>query len=566
MSSKHDIVDYLEAVTERREPEAAPAGRRRILIADDSRLTVYVLSSSLRHEGYDIVTATTGTAALEALTAPDAPRLAILDWNMPGLDGVEVCRRFRAVMGGSAYLILLTSNEDRASILEGLHAGADDYLTKPWDDEVLKARISVGWRILDLQGRLSDNVDRLEQSNARLTQLASIVEMSGDAIVGVGADGEVMSWNRGAEELLGYPAESAIGRPLSTLLGPEAEDAVQNIRDMIRHGGELTRFETVVQKDDGTPVHLSLSLSPMMDPAGHVAGAAAIGRDITAQRSVEAQLRQAQKMESIGQLAAGIAHEINTPVQYVGDNARFLLEAFGDLNGMLDTYRETVSGLDEAALPEGARDRIQEAVDRFDVDFLAVEIPRAIEQTLEGTGRIVRIVQSMKDFAHPGGAGKQAADLNKAIESTITVARNEWKYVADLATDLDPELPLVPCVVGDFNQVVLNLIVNAAHAIGDVTRRQGGKGKIEISTRRDGQSVVVAVSDTGTGIPEPVRARIFDPFFTTKEVGKGSGQGLAISYSIVERHGGSISFETEMGRGTTFSVRLPLEPKGLESE
>jgi signal transduction histidine kinase len=201
-----------------------------------------------------------------------------------------------------------------------------------------------------------------------------------------------------------------------------------------------------------------------------------------------------------------------------------------------------------------------------DVDYLRNEIPKAIEHLLEGVAQVARIVRAMKEFSHPGPVEKAPVNINRAIESTILVCKSEWKYVAGLTTDFDPELPPVPCVASEFNQVILNLIVNAAHAIGDVVRDSNQKGSIRISTRRDDGWVEVRVSDTGAGIPEDIRTKIFTPFFTTKEVGKGTGQGLAISHSvIVRKHQGTIHFESEVGVGTTFVIRLPLkcEAEGL---
>ena len=204
---------------------------------------------------------------------------------------------------------------------------------------------------------------------------------------------------------------------------------------------------------------------------------------------------------------------------------------------------------------------MEEAVEAADIDYLLSEVPRAIRQALEGVERIAKIVQSMKEFAHPGPAEKQSVDLNRAIESTVTVAQNEWKYVAELETDFDTALTPVPCLLGEFNQVILNMIINAAHAIADVVGDGSrGKGQIRIATRLAGEWAEVRISDTGTGIPEGARAKVFDPFFTTKEVGKGTGQGLAISHTVVvERHGGQLTFETQEGVGTTFVVRLPLK-------
>jgi signal transduction histidine kinase len=197
----------------------------------------------------------------------------------------------------------------------------------------------------------------------------------------------------------------------------------------------------------------------------------------------------------------------------------------------------------------------------LDLDYLATEIPMAIRQTLDGVTRVASIVRAMKDFSHPGGEGKIPTDLNKAIESTLTVSRNEWKYLAKLETDLDPSLPAVPCLLGEFNQAIMNLVVNAAHAIEEVLggRNTGVLGIIKVSTRQVGQEVRISVSDTGKGIPENIRGRIFEPFFTTKPVGKGTGQGLTIVHAVVvEKHCGRITVESEVDQGTCFHLFLPL--------
>ena len=280
------------------------------------------------------------------------------------------------------------------------------------------------------------------------------------------------------------------------------------------------------------------------------------------------QLLHAQKLESIGQLAAGIAHEINTPTQYVGDNTRFLRDGVNDLLKALDQCEELVSPAKEPCDWEERVARFKAALQELDVEFLRAEIPKAVEQSLEGLERVTRIVRAMKDFSHPGTEGKEAVDLNKAIESTVTVARNEWKYVAELVTDFDPAMPPVPCLVGEFNQVILNIVINAAHAIvGVVGKNTGEKGTITIATRYDSDWAEIRISDTGTGIPEEHRSKVFDHFFTTKEVGKGTGQGLAIAYAVItEKHGGTITLETEMGQGTTFIIRLPIETESATAE
>jgi signal transduction histidine kinase len=282
--------------------------------------------------------------------------------------------------------------------------------------------------------------------------------------------------------------------------------------------------------------------------------------DITERKSLQEQLLQAQKLESIGQLAAGIAHEINTPTQYIGDNTRFVRDAFEDLKCLWDEFQELAEA---ARANDGCRrilGDISATMARIDAPFLVDEIPKAIDQALEGASRVATLVSAMKEFSHPGSKEKTPIDLNHSIANTITVARNEWKYIADLETDFDKSLPQVSCLPAEFNQVILNLIVNAAHAIADALPKGSlGKGKITVETHKLPTCAEIRIADTGTGIPEAIRNRIFDPFFTTKEIGKGTGQGLSIARSVVvDKHGGSIRFETEEGKGTTFILCLPL--------
>jgi signal transduction histidine kinase len=277
----------------------------------------------------------------------------------------------------------------------------------------------------------------------------------------------------------------------------------------------------------------------------------------------EIQLAQNQKLESIGRLAAGIAHEINTPTQYLGDNARFLQDAFHQIKPLLICCLHLVSEAKPTAADLVFLRKFCQALPQGEIEYLLREIPAAIEQSLEGVQCISKIVRSMKDFSHPGNGEKLAVDVNQALETTLTVSRNAWKYVADLQLELAADLPPVSCQPGDLNQVFLNLIVNATDALeAKLGENPQEKGTITVRTCRDGDDVVVEVQDTGTGIPENIRDFIFDPFFTTKKVGRGTGQGLAIARRIiVDRHGGTLSFQSEVGRGTTFTIRIPLRPE-----
>jgi len=411
-------------------------------------------------------------------------------------------------------------------------------------------------RPIKLMGASRDVTEqkKVERANA---QLASIVENADAAIISNDQAGTVLTWNRGAERIYGYSAEEMTGRTMAVLVPPDrlAEDAAFMKR--LRRGERINHVETVRLTKSGEPIPILLTLSPMQDRQGNLVGIAHVAEDITRVKELERQLAQTQKIESIGQLAAGIAHEINTPIQYIGDNGKFLDEAFRDLMKFAEARHVSgdaaVSG--SAGVPVPTREMLDEGI----FNYLRNEVPIAIEQLLSGVDQVARIVLAMKEFSHPGPVEKVPVDINRAIESTVLVSKSEWKYLAELTTDFDRELPPVPCLAGEFNQVILNVIVNAAHAIADVVKDSGGMGRIHITTRRDGEAVEIRVSDTGCGIPKQHQSKVFDPFFTTKPIGKGTGQGLAIAYGvIVQKHGGTIQLEPESGSGATFVIRLPL--------
>jgi signal transduction histidine kinase len=284
--------------------------------------------------------------------------------------------------------------------------------------------------------------------------------------------------------------------------------------------------------------------TPLRDGDGHLIEVAGIMIDITERKRAEQRMATGERLESIGRLAAGVAHEINTPIQYLNDSVSFINDAVQDLLADNEKLR--------AALP------VAPPPDE-NIEELKVELPPALDRVVDGLERIAEIVRSMKEFSHADQREKSQVDLNRAISATLVIARSEYKYVAEVETDFK-ELPPVTCHGGQINQVVLNLVVNAAHAIADVVKGTSARGQIVVRTRVEGDRVVITISDTGGGIPEAIRARIFDPFFTTKEVGKGTGQGLAIARNvIVDKHHGTLRFDTELGKGTTFYIRLPID-------
>jgi signal transduction histidine kinase len=344
---------------------------------------------------------------------------------------------------------------------------------------------------------------------------------------------------------------------LDRLMPRERNEAVRSKIDASTTGN--FEIETSVLTEDDKRIELRWVAScEQSESTGQHKVLRGMMLDVTDQRRLENELAQAQKLESVGRLAAGVAHEINTPVQFVSDSVSFVREAMNDLSQIVDRYRELRAATEQGADVVAAAKAAEEAEDDADLDYILENAPVALDRARDGLGRVAAIVRSMKEFAHPDRKEMTQVDINQAISSTLVIATNEYKYVAEVETAFG-ELPSVNCYAGEINQVVLNLIVNAAHAIGDVVKGTPGKGRIRVSTRVLDDQVEIAIADTGKGIPAEVRSRIFDPFFTTKEVGKGTGQGLAIARSVVvDKHGGTLHFETEVGKGTTFYIRLPI--------
>ena len=407
--------------------------------------------------------------------------------------------------------------------------------------------------------------DELRRANVEMAQLVASIP---SFLIGLSSEHRITRWNRAAEKIFGITGDRVLGVPIDKCGIQWNIKKISEAIDLCRAGKSTTMLDDMrFLRTDEKEGFLGITVSAIEGAQNGLPGIILLGNETTQQKILESQLVQAQKLESIGQLAAGIAHEINTPAQYVGDNVRFLLEAYGDLEHIHDLYDQLLKDLREEHPMKEWVPKIEAAVEEVDLDYLRQEVPKAARQSLEGIERISRIVRAMKEFSHPGTDVKTGIDLNKAIESTVTVARNEWKYVADIVTDFDPGLPFVPCLPAEINQVVLNIIINASHAVADALKQNGSetKGAIKISTRALDQYAEIRICDTGTGIPENIRSKIFDPFFTTKEVGRGTGQGLAISRSVVvDKHGGTITFDSEVGKGTCFIIRLPLNQNGSE--
>jgi two-component system, NtrC family, sensor kinase len=391
---------------------------------------------------------------------------------------------------------------------------------------------------------------RRAENELRLTK--SSLENASVSVFWVDPQGHILYVNQAACQALGFSHEE-----LTSLSVPDIDplfhrEKWQSFWQELKMRGSMT-LESQQRHKDGRILPTEISANYLeFDGQEYLF---AFTRDISERRMIQAQLQQAQKMESVGQLAAGIAHEINTPIQFVGDNLRFIKDSWSGPESLISLCES----LHDNAIAADALQQMRRILKESDSAYLRAEIPRALDQSLDGIDRVAKIVRAMKEFSHPGSEEKQAADINQAILTTLTVSRNEWKYVAEVETLLQPEMQLVPCHIGELNQVFLNLLVNSAHAIEEVVGEGSEKkGKITIQTAQDAQFTTITVRDTGAGIRPELQSRIFDPFFTTKGVGRGTGQGLFLAHnSIVKKHGGKIWFDSEIGKGTTFSIQLP---------
>ena len=531
-------------------------GKDRFLAIMEATIDLVAITDSKNQEVFYLNKA--GRKMLGLHDTEDISNLCITDFH-PGWaleriqrEGMAVAIR-DGVWAGETGFLSRTGREIKVSQLILAHKTSDgqvEYLSTIARDITESQRDQEALR-------RSEEMFRIMTENAM--ELIALVDMTGRRLYN----------SPSYTKVLGYSPEELQGTWSFEQTHPEDREKILVAARETKATGVGKFVEYRMRHKDGSWRTLESHAGVIRNTKGEIENILIVARDVTDRKRaekerelMEIELRHAQKMESIGQLAAGIAHEINTPTQYIGDNTRFLQDAFADLNHLIEKYEELLQAAKSNAITPQLVAELETASKNADIAYLTAEIPKAIEQSLVGIERVAKIVCAMKDFSHPGSEDKTCIDLNKAIESTLTVARNEWKYVAEMATHFDPNLPPVPCLPGEISQVILNLIVNAAHAISEVVSDGAkGKGVISISTRQCGDCVEVRIGDTGAGIPEKFRSRIFEPFFTTKEIGKGTGQGLAIVHSvIVDKHGGTIEFETELGKGTTFIIRLPLVP------
>ncbi len=527
-----------------------------ILIVDDSKAALMLMKVQISRAGYTVFAVETGEEAMD-IAFKKLPDLILLDINLPGISGFEVLRQLKEQSDSSVIPVIMISSEgDLATQVKGFSSGVVDFVIKPTMEPVLLVRIR-------LHLELSRIRRELEQSNRRYRLIA---ENTSDVIWCMDPDSGRFSYiSPSVYRMRGYTSDEAMLQRLDEILTPDsclvARKIIADKLAEIAFGNYSDLFAQVELEQickDGSIIMVEVSASFVLDAEGLLTEIVGVSRDITARKEAEAslnamqaQLLQNEKMASIGQLAAGIAHEINNPIGFINSN----LTTLGKYIEKFDKY---LAGL-EQVVQQHANDESQRSIaelrKNLKIDYVRRDIRALLEESVEGSQRVSSIVKDLKTFSHSDSTRMEEADINQCLDSTINIIWNQIKYVADLVRNY-AELPRIVCNAQQLNQVFLNLLVNASHAI---QAKGEGQGTVTVSTWADHANLYIAVSDTGCGIDEELQCRIFEPFFTTKEVGKGTGLGLSISFEIIKKHGGEITVQSEPGKGTTFTIRLPLK-------
>jgi PAS domain S-box-containing protein len=559
----------------------------KLLIADDDPISRKMLGRALQKTGYEVISVDDGQKAWEAYRAGDV-QLVILDWEMPGRDGITLCRQIREKSGGRyCYIIILTARTDFGDLKKAFEAGADDYICKPFDVEEISIRMKTGERIVNLEAGHNELTSVIRESR---NKLVAVFDSLSEEIVALDDNFTIVSTNKPFADNRGMGFEEVVGTSAPDLdpklFNNESQTAVRTVFKT----GKPRFFLLRTEDSGGNTVIREISCLAVGDGSDRVSQVVFTSKDVTEERKKseairtlnddlnfamaqvqsknnmledalsqlkenQAHLLQSEKMASIGQLAAGVAHEINNPTGFVSSNLKTLEDYAGDLLGLVDRYRQLSGDLQSDGLLKNdhrfdALSDIVEAEEKMDIEYLRNDIPELIRESREGMDRITKIVKDLKDFAHPEEEEKNFADINACIESTLNIVWNEIKYKAKLQKHYG-DIPPLLCYSRQLNQVFMNLLVNAAQSITE-------QGTIDIRTEISDGQVRIVLTDTGCGIPPENLSKIFEPFFTTKPIGKGTGLGLHLVYGIVNKHGGDISVESKVGEGTTFTIEIPL--------
>ncbi len=530
-----------------------------VLVADNDQALLDQMRHLLEPAGFEIVIAKSGDLSLKAFDE-SLPDIVMVDVNLPGINGCSLCKEFRKRPAGKYVpIILMADKTDDASIKIAYDDGASDFFIKQvfLDDSINKNILP--YRLRCLLRAKKDEVNFRES----ILKFELMAENIREVVWMCSADGtEVIYMSPAYEKIWGHSREQLYANPdlLIKDIHPSDQKQITDAFSKYALNGLDYTEEYRIVRPDGELRWIKDHGFPVYDDDGNHQFIAGTAEDITDRKQAESSLRISQKLEAVGNLAAGIAHEINTPSQYVGDNLQFLNESFDDLTKVLNSYSMFLTEARNTINNTELLTSIETTLENADLDYLIEEIPKAITQSQDGIQQIASIVKAMKDFSHPGKEEMELVDVNKVINNSITISRNEWKYIAEIKRELDENLPSIFCHQQMLGQVILNLIINAAHAISEAVEKDSTqRGVITIKTERLGELIQIKITDTGGGIPDAIVDKVFDPFFTTKEMGKGTGQGLSMARNtIVECHNGALDIKSEIGKGTIIVIRLRI--------
>ncbi len=550
----------------------------KILLVEDEESVRQSLTFLLEELGYEVQLAENGEIGWEVIPK-FKPDVILTDLKMPVMSGIELLEKV-SQNNIQIPVIIFSGQGTVDETIKALQMGAYDYIKKPLNnvsflthaiDKAIEKQclinIATNYQELFEQGlkektfELNQKISLLQDAEQQILQATQEWENTFNSIQETVAlydlDHNLIRFNKSFADLFSEHLENSQGNSACLF-----NNNCSSNKDCPHYRVLQTNTaETIVHNDTRSGRSFETQILPYITN-GKVSGTILVAKDVSEikiaqeeQEKLQIRLLQAQKLESVGQLASGIAHEINTPTQYVSSNLEFLNDAYQEISDLLDDISQiTAGGTDEKSKA------INDAIEEADLDYLREEIPTSINQSRDGTDRIRSIVMAMKEFSHPGSKEKESVSINKIINTTITVARNEWKYVSNVTTNLDPDLPSIECLTDEIGQVILNLLVNAAQAISEKLGRTptGEKGTITISTSHDDAYVIITIEDSGSGIPDEIINKIFDPFFTTKDVGKGTGQGLAIAHDVIhKKHGGTMDVRSKKDKGSLFTIKLP---------
>lgn len=427
---------------------------------------------------------------------------------------------------------------------------------------------SFQYRIRRLRQKLAEQKKILESlknsrdlTEFRCAEIEKLIAAITSLLIAIDSDGKIFQWNEAAKKFFDIDDSHSIGQPFVELLReyipPDkitelTEKGLTNL-----DGKPFNKLEIpIIFKDKGARLLLAI-INPIMNSDGKKLGFLLLAEDITHRKEEEHRRNLSQKLESLGQMAGNIAHEIKTPLQYIGHNSQFVSDSFRDIIKFYEIVFECLPEIEQSD-NRHAVEKIRQSIDQYDIEYHIKEIPKACDMVVDGVTTVSNIIRSMKEYSHPGRGIMEKADINKLINSTIMIVQNKIKKILDIETEFCHELPKISCFPGELNHVFMNLLSNALDAIQE-KGKQGEPGIIKIATARKENEIIVIITDNGCGIPDNIKDNVFNPFFTTKEIGKGTGQGLSMAHNIVEKHKGKIYFKSRVNQGTSFFIHLPIQ-------